>query len=543
MKRVLSILLAISLTLCATLPAGALTAADFTDVPDNWARPAIAYCLEKGLMSGVGNGKFNPGGSVSRAQIAQVLYNRENNPSVDGLANPFTDVGSQWFANAVVWCKANGIVNGSSASTFSPNGEVTRQDICVMVYNYYTKHLGKTPEMAEESQMAATFADWGKVAGYAKNAIRWANQVGFMRGSSGTTLDPAGKATRAQLAQFLRNLETVLEKEPEPTASPNPTAEPTASPEPTKEPTPTPVPTVEPTATPAPTATPVPTPTAPPADLFPLAIQKMPIAAGPNQTLAVNSDGTVRGVGLNEMGCLNVQDWTDIVALTSLRNVTMGLKSNGTVVTTLARNRSEIEALRDVVSIADVSGLNSFSAALHSDGTVTVIDSRGSQKLDWTNIVQICAGRSYLVGVRADGTVSTVGSNFNKDGCLEVEDWTDIKFVAAGLYTTVGVKKDGTVVATGEKVYGKLDVEDWTDIVSVACGNTYTLGLRADGTVVATGLNGYGQMNVEGWRDIVALSVCGVHTVGLRADGTLLVIGANGNGQCEANGWTGIMMQ
>ena len=224
MKKLVSMALAICLLCTAfVLPANALTTADFTDIPDNWAKPAIEYCLEKGLMSGVGNGKFNPGGTVNRAQITQVIWNRENKPSIEGLENPFTDVGTQWFAKAVIWCKNNGIVSGNSATTFNPDGPVTRQDICVMVYNYYTKFLKKTGELTDESKMSDTYTDWGKVAGYAKNAVRWANKVSFMSGTSATTLAPTGKATREQLAQFLKNLDKVLENEkPEPTPSPEP---------------------------------------------------------------------------------------------------------------------------------------------------------------------------------------------------------------------------------------------------------------------------------------------------------------------------------
>lgn len=292
MKKVLSILLAMCLTLhIAVLPASAANTAGFTDVPDNWARPAIDYCLEKGLMSGVGSGRFNPGGNVNRAQIAQALYNRENSPGIAGLENPFTDVGSQWFAEAVIWCRANGIVNGSTASTFNPTGQVTRQDICVMAYNYYTKHLKGTAEMTDESVMSGTFTDWAKVAGYAKEAVRWANKTAFMSGASATTLNPAGKATRAQLAQFLMNLDRVLEneKEPEPT--------PTAEPSPSAGPSSTPKPTVEPSAD----------PTAPPSGVFPLSMKKpQTIIAGPKQTLAIRSDGTVAAAGLNEAGGLNV---------------------------------------------------------------------------------------------------------------------------------------------------------------------------------------------------------------------------------------------
>lgn len=215
--------LAVCLLLGICLPASALTTADFTDIPDNWAKPAIEYCLEKGLMSGVGNGKFNPGGTVNRAQITQVLWNRENKPSIEGLENPFTDISGQWYTNAVIWCRSKGIVSGNSATTFNPNGPVTRQDICVMVYNYYTQYLKKTGELTDESKMSDTYTDWDEVAGYAKNAVRWANKVSFMSGTSATTLAPTGKATREQLAQFLKNLDKVLENEkPGPSPSPEP---------------------------------------------------------------------------------------------------------------------------------------------------------------------------------------------------------------------------------------------------------------------------------------------------------------------------------
>lgn len=223
MKRFVSMVLVACLLLAVCLPANALTAADFSDIPDNWAKPAIEYCLGKGLMSGVGNGKFNPGGTVNRAQIAQVLYNREGSPSTEGLENPFTDISGQWFTNAVIWCKNNGVVSGNSATTFNPTGNVTRQDICVMVYRYVTEYKKLAAELTDESKMSGTFTDWGKVAGYAKEAIRWANKVGFMSGTSATTLAPTGQATRAQLAQFLKNLDKVLENEkPEPSPSPEP---------------------------------------------------------------------------------------------------------------------------------------------------------------------------------------------------------------------------------------------------------------------------------------------------------------------------------
>lgn len=523
MKRVLSMLLAVCLVLCAVVPAGALTVADFTDIPSDWSRPAIDYCLREGLLNGEGKGKFNPNGKVIRAQIAQGLYNRENRPGIEGLANPFRDVSTQWFAKAVVWCKANDIVNGTSSATFSPTRQVARQDICVMVYNYYTKYLKKAPEFTDESVMARTFTDWSKVENYAKEAVRWANKVGFMKGTSSTMLDPLGKATRAQLAQFLMNLDTVLEKgDTDPTSEPTPTVKPSAD------------------------------PTNPPAGVFPLAMKKpLSIVSGPKQTLAISQDGTVKAAGLNELGGLNVGAWTDIVDLSSTRNQTLGVKSDGTVIGAghyyETSWKQYLDPLRDVVDIVECpDAINAFFAALHSDGTVTFINKYGeSQKLDWTNMVQICAGRGYLVGLRRDGTVAAYGMDYFRRGCMDVEDWTGITFIETGMYNTFGVKADGTVVMVGEKSAGKGNVGDWTDIVAVASGASYTVGLRKDGTVVGVGLNGYGQISVEDWRDIVAVSAGNnsTHTVALRKDGTVLAVGSNGDGQCDVDGWTGIKLK
>ncbi len=172
-----------------------------------------------------------------------------------------------------------------------------------------------------------------------------------------------------------------------------------------------------PTPSPEP-ATPAPTPTAPPSGVFPLSMKKpMTIVAGPKQTLGIRSDGTVLAAGLNEGGGLNVGGWTDIVALCSTRNQTLAVKSDGTVIGTGTYYDTwepVLSALRDVVDIVESGDLlNGFIATLHSDGTVTFIDKYGqSQKLDWTNIVQISAGKGFLIGLRSDGTAVAYGMDY-----------------------------------------------------------------------------------------------------------------------------------
>lgn len=213
-KKVVSVLLALVLLLTLTMPA--LAARTFRDVTQkgNWSYRAVEYCYAKGYMSGVGNDLFQPAGTVERAMVAQVLWNKSGKPAPAGTGY-FSDVPEgSWYEDAVAWGKENQVVSGTSPTTFGPGKNVSRQDVCVMVYNYYKMGLdndgiSRDPELAEESQMAV-YTDYAKVSEYAKEAVRWAIKSGFMSGTSSTTLSPLGRATREQLAQFLLNLDDIL---------------------------------------------------------------------------------------------------------------------------------------------------------------------------------------------------------------------------------------------------------------------------------------------------------------------------------------------
>lgn len=93
---------------------------------------------------------------------------------------------------------------------------------------------------------------------------------------------------------------------------------------------------------------------------------------------------------------------------------------------------------------------------------------------NWTNIIEISVGVNHIVGLKRDGTVAAVNSNYCE---CNVETWTNIVSVSAELNHTVGIKKDGTVVATGGNEYGECNVETWTDIISVSAEQNYTVGL------------------------------------------------------------------
>jgi len=184
------------------------------------------------------------------------------------------------------------------------------------------------------------------------------------------------------------------------------------------------------------------------------------------------------------------------------------------------------------------SGDISAIASPYAASTTIIMNDNYSIRADREVIPMVAVGREFTLGLKSDGTVLAVGSNW--DGQCDVDGWTDIKYVAAGGQHSVGLRHDGTVVATGSNSHGQINVADWSDIVQLVAGTYFTVGLRADGTVVATGDNKHGQCEVGDWIDIVQLaaSACSWHTVGLRADGTAIATGGNCDGQSNLGDWT-----
>lgn len=220
LRKILCVNICLAVFLSANLlpqRAAALSANDFRDVKNNWARPAINYVLWHGYMSGVSGTRFDPSGTVSRAQMAQVLYQRAGAPGADLSQNVFKDVKPEkWYAKAAVWCRENRIITGVKPDRFDPNSPVTREQICVMTWNFCSEYLGGTTAGASGEDMAG-YTDWPRVSSWAREAVSWAKGSGFMNGTSDTKLTPAGKATREELAQFLYNLDTkVLGLDPDP---------------------------------------------------------------------------------------------------------------------------------------------------------------------------------------------------------------------------------------------------------------------------------------------------------------------------------------
>lgn len=231
----------------------------------------------------------------------------------------------------------------------------------------------------------------------------------------------------------------------------------------------------------------------------------------------------------------NDQVSEDAAAVASRGLYKVELFWDGTVVTTNKYNKDKVSTWRDIVAIACS---DDHTVGLRSDGTVvTTGDNTFGQSnvSDWRNIIAIACGTWYTVGLRSDGTVVAVGDNEYGQCC--VKDWQNIIAIACSEYCTVGLRSDGTVVATGGNKYERFNLEGWHNIVAIACGRGYTVGLCSDGMVVATGDNESGQCNVGDWRDIIAIACGDYHTVGLRSDGTVVATGDNKYGQCNVKSW------
>ena len=168
----------------------------FSDVKvGSWYHEAVDYALKAGLMNGMGDGKFDPDGSLTRAMLVTILYRAEGSPNVSGEANPFTDVKSgQWYTDAVIWAAHEGIVNGMTETTFAPNLKITREQIATILYRYAGSP--KTDGSLDE------FSDALTVSPYAIDAMRWSVEEGIINGMDGK-LAPKDNATRAQIATLL----------------------------------------------------------------------------------------------------------------------------------------------------------------------------------------------------------------------------------------------------------------------------------------------------------------------------------------------------
>ena len=173
----------------------------FKDVADHWGEGAVNFVAARGIFAGTGDGStFSPNVATTRGMIAQVLHNLEYNKNHPHDGHSFPDVGDHhWYDDAVHWAEDHGIVGGYGDGTFKGDKEVTREELVVMLWNYAGKQTTK------DNSLVNGFNDAAKVSDWAKTAMNWALENGVLGGKGGKMLDPTGFATRAELAQMMKN--------------------------------------------------------------------------------------------------------------------------------------------------------------------------------------------------------------------------------------------------------------------------------------------------------------------------------------------------
>ena len=178
------------------VPAPALP---FTDVTtSDWFYGAVAYVYDNGLMTGTSATTFSPNATTPRGMLVTILHRLEGEPAANDAG--FTDVeNGAWYQAAVDWAAANGIVNGTSETTFDPNGTLTREQMAAILYRYAAYKGYDVSQLADLSR----FSDSSAVSTYAADALAWANAAGLITGVTDTTLSPQGSAVRAQAATIL----------------------------------------------------------------------------------------------------------------------------------------------------------------------------------------------------------------------------------------------------------------------------------------------------------------------------------------------------
>lgn len=181
-----------------------ITAGDlpFIDVPAGaWYEDGVRYVYQNGLMAGTSATTFGPDVTTTRGMIATILWRLEGSPQVD-YAMAFDDVAANsWYAEAIRWAASEGIVSGYGDGKFGPDDIITREQMAAMLYRY-AQYKGYDVSMGEDTNILS-YTDFEDLSEYAIPAMQWAVGAGIISGTSESTLGPRGNASRAQVAVIL----------------------------------------------------------------------------------------------------------------------------------------------------------------------------------------------------------------------------------------------------------------------------------------------------------------------------------------------------
>ena len=198
-KKLMTALTSVCLLLALAIPVHAsITDTGFSDVAsDAWYAEAVAYCRDNGLLSGTTVTTFSPDMETSRAMLVTILYRQAGSPTVSQAAD-YTDVPSgAWYADALAWASAQGIVSGYSDGRFCPNDSITREQFVTILWR------GESSPAPSHTEIP--FTDQSAISAYAIDAVAWAQENGIISGGDDGRFSPHETATRAQTAVVWTN--------------------------------------------------------------------------------------------------------------------------------------------------------------------------------------------------------------------------------------------------------------------------------------------------------------------------------------------------
>ncbi len=196
-------------TFKVVIPEHTCAIAHYRDVDlEEWYHFALDYVVSQEMMKGTSEDSFEPYSQLTRAMLAQILYNKEDTPEMEEC-DIFTDVvAGEWYVDAVNWAASVEIVSGYPEGTFAPNQSITREQVALILC-HYAEYKGY--DISARGDLAK-FTDGNATHNWARDAMEWAIGAGLMSGKSDTRLDPTATATRAEVAQILKNFNSTVEK-------------------------------------------------------------------------------------------------------------------------------------------------------------------------------------------------------------------------------------------------------------------------------------------------------------------------------------------
>ena len=476
--KLISLLVIVVMMLGICMPVASAAPMPFVDVrPGMWFYDAINWAYQLNVARGTSPTTFSPNNNITRGEFVTFLYRIEDSPPTVSNFIIFGDVPDPaiFYFFPITWAAENGIVTGTGGGRFEPNRNITREEMAVILFRY-AAHKGRNTTAPDS--ILNIFYDGKNVSGFALEATRWAANTGILRGTN-HRLNSKSFATRAEAVAVIQRY--VLDQ---PYTPP------------------------------------------PPPPALPRIIE---VRTGSRAISTIWSDGTVRAMGNNNHGLVNVGNWANVVQVAVGSGCMAGRRADGSLIAAgNPAHFSNLASLNNPGNIA-ISAGGYCVVVLRSDGTVRGAGMNQFGQLNvnnWTNIKAIAAGGNHTVGLRTDGRVVAVGRNeFNQ--IVKANELTGISQIAAGSMHTVALRTNGTVVAVGAGWHPQqLNTSGWTNIVAVDAGTVHTVGLRSDGRVVATGENQHGQLNVGSWTNIVQISAAGHMTAALTADGRVIATGS-----------------